>query len=224
MAWTPPTHTAAAPALADGHHPPDGRPALPWPLLLASTSPYRRALLARLRLPFAAQAPEVDETALPGEPPIQQAQRLALAKAQAVAAQHPEAWVIGSDQVAELDGQAIGKPGHHAAAAAQLRAMAGRTVRFHTAVAVVRLASGFAGQALADVAVTLRPLSEAQIDRYLRLDSPYDCAGSAKVECLGIALAETITSHDPTALEGLPLIATCRLLREAGLDVLDWAR
>lgn len=202
--------------------PPDQ--ALPAPLVLASTSPYRRALLTRLRVPFTVQNPEVNEIPQPAEAPAALARRLALAKAQAVARQHPQAWVIGSDQVADLDGRALGKPGHHAAAAQQLRAMAGRTVRFHTAVAVVRQSSGFAGEALAEVAVDMRPLTDAQIDTYLQLDRPYDCAGSAKIECLGIALVDAVHSNDPTALEGLPLIATCRLLREAGLDLLDWAR
>lgn len=220
MVPTPPRDTAQAPA--PGATPPHAP--LPRPLVLASTSPYRRALLARLRLPFEVVSPEVDEQALPDEAPAALAVRLALAKAQAVARRRPEALVIGSDQVADLDGRALGKPGHHAAAQAQLQAMAGRAVRFHTAVAVVCVASGFTGQALAEVRVQVRPLEAGEIDRYLRLDQPYDCAGSAKVESLGVDLVDEIVSDDPSALEGLPLIRTCRLLREAGLPVLGWAR
>ncbi|WP_119352904.1 Maf family nucleotide pyrophosphatase [Azohydromonas sediminis] len=187
-------------------------------LILASTSRYRRELLARLRIAFDVVAPAVDETPLPGEAPAALAQRLALAKAHAVAAQHPQAVVIGSDQVAELDGQAIGKPGSHARAVEQLRAMSGRRVVFHTAVAVVCAARGFADVKLAPVAVHFRTLDDAQIERYLRLEQPYDCAGSAKSETLGIALLEAIDSDDPTALVGLPLMRTCALLRAAGLD------
>ncbi|MCI1190515.1 Maf family nucleotide pyrophosphatase [Calidifontimicrobium sp. SYSU G02091] len=190
----------------------------PPALILASTSRYRRELLARLRIAFDVVAPAVDETPLPGEAPAALAQRLALAKAHAVAAQHPQAVVIGSDQVAELDGQAIGKPGSHARAVEQLRAMSGRRVVFHTAVAVVCAAHGFADVKLAPVTVHFRTLDDAQIERYLRLEQPYDCAGSAKSESLGIALLEAIDSDDPTALVGLPLMRTCALLRAAGLD------
>lgn len=190
----------------------------PAALILASTSRYRRELLARLRIAFDVVAPAVDETPQPGEAPAALAQRLALAKAHAVAAQHPQAVVIGSDQVAELDGQAIGKPGSHARAVEQLRAMSGRRVVFHTAVAVVCAARGFAEVKLAPVTVHFRTLDDAQIERYLRLEQPYDCAGSAKSESLGIALLEAIDSDDPTALVGLPLMRTCALLRAAGLD------
>jgi septum formation protein len=189
-------------------------------LILASTSRYRRELLERLRLPFAVASPAVDETPLPGEAPAALAERLALAKAQAVAAGEPAAVVIGSDQVAELDGQAIGKPHTHERATAQLQAMSGRRVVFHTAVAVVRGDRGFARCLLAPVAVTFRTLSARDIEHYLRAEQPYDCAGSAKSEGLGIALLATIESDDPTALIGLPLIRTCALLREAGLDPL----
>jgi septum formation protein len=189
-------------------------------LVLASTSRYRRDLLARLRLPFDVIAPAVDETALAGEQPAALAERLAGAKAQAVAARCPDAVVIGSDQVAELDGAAIGKPGSHDRAVAQLRAMRGREVRFHTAVAVVRPARQFARQALVTVTVRFRPLDDDEIERYLRTEQPYDCAGSAKCETLGIALLEAIESDDPTALVGLPLIRTCALLRAAGIDPL----
>lgn len=195
---------------------PESSPA-PRPLVLGSTSVYRRELLQRLRLPFTVAAPAVDETPLPSEPPAQLAQRLALAKAHAVATLHPEAVVIGSDQVADLAGQPLGKPGDHARATAQLQRMRGHTVVFHTAVAVVCHASGFAQADLAPVRVRFRELSDAEIERYLRAEQPYDCAGSAKSEGLGISLLEAIDSDDPTALIGLPLIRTCRLLRAAGL-------
>ena len=191
------------------------------PLILASTSRYRRELLQRLRLPFEVVAPWVDETPLPGEAPAVLAQRLAMAKARVVAAQHPGAIVIGSDQVADLHGQAIGKPGTHERAVAQLRSMRGQRITFQTAVAVVRADRGYAQGLLASVVVSFRDLSDAQIEHYLRTEQPYDCAGSAKCETLGIALLEAIDSDDPTALIGLPLIRTCRLLREAGLDPLQ---
>ena len=192
----------------------------PRPLILASTSVYRRQLLERLRLPFDVIAPDVDETALPHEAPAPLARRLALAKAQAVAARHPESVVIGSDQVADLDGLALGKPGTHARAVAQLQRMRGQTVVFQTAVAVVCLATGFAQTELAPVKVRFRDLSDAQIEAYLLAEKPYDCAGSAKSEGLGIALLARIDNDDPTALVGLPLIRTCHLLEAAGLKVL----
>ena len=190
------------------------------PVILGSTSRYRRALMERLHLPFDVQAPEVDESALPGETPAALAARLALAKAQAVAERFPEAVVIGSDQVADLDGKALGKPGDHARAGAQLRRMSGRTLVFQTAVAVVCRATGFVQQDLAPVRVVFRELGDDAIERYLRIEQPYDCAGSAKSEGLGIALLEAIDSDDPTALVGLPLIRTCRMLRAAGVDLL----
>ncbi len=190
------------------------------PLILGSTSRYRRELLERLRMPFLVVAPEVDEVPLPGETPAALAQRLALAKARAVAALYPQAVVIGSDQVADLDGQALGKPGTHERAAAQLQRLSGRQAVFHTAVAVVRADTGFEEVALAPVTVRFRALDAAEIEHYLRLEEPYDCAGSAKCETLGIALLDAIDSDDPTALVGLPLIRTCRLLRDAGIDVL----
>jgi len=190
-------------------------------LLLGSTSPYRRDLLARLRIPFEVAAPEVDETAYPNETPKQLACRLAMAKARAVAARFPSHVVIGSDQVADLDGLALGKPGDHARAVLQLQQMRGQTVVFQTAVAVVCRDSGFAQMDLAQVQVKFRDLSDAQIEAYLLAEMPYDCAGSAKSEGLGIALLEVIDNQDPTALVGLPLIHTCRLLRAAGLALLD---
>ena len=187
-------------------------------LILGSTSPYRRELLQRLRLLFDCVAPQVDETSLPGELPADLAPRLALEKAHEVARRSPGAVVIGADQIAELDGLAIGKPGNHARAVAQLQAMSGRSVVFHSAVAVVRPDQAYARVLTAPVTVRFRSLSQAEIEHYLRLEQPYDCAGSAKCETLGIALLASIESDDPTALVGLPLIRTCELLRAAGID------
>jgi len=195
------------------------RPALSRPLVLGSTSRYRRELLDRLRLPFTVAAPDVDETPEPGETPAALARRLALAKARAVSLLHPQAWVIGSDQVADLAGEPLGKPGDHARAVRQLQRMRGQAVVFQTAVAVVCAATGFAQSDLAAVRVAFRDLSDAEIERYLRAETPYDCAGSAKSEGLGIALLDAIDSDDPTALIGLPLIRTCRLLRAAGVEL-----
>ena len=189
-------------------------------LILASTSRYRRELLGRLRLPFSVQAPGVDETPLPGEAAAALADRLALAKARAVAQLHPHAVVIGSDQAADLDGAILGKPGTHERAAAQLRAMSGRTVAFQTAVAVVCTARHHEGRALAVATVRVRHLAEAEIERYLALEQPFDCAGSAKSEALGIALLDAIDCDDPTTLVGLPLMRPCALLRVVGLDPL----
>ncbi len=193
------------------------------PLILGSTSRYRAELLGRLRIPFEVVAPDVDETPEPGESPLALAQRLALAKARAVARQHPAAVVIGSDQVANLHGEPLGKPGSHERAVAQLQRMSGHTVVFHTAVAVVCQASGFEALDFADVRVVFRTLADEDIERYLRLEQPYDCAGSAKSEGLGIALLERIDNDDPSALVGLPLIRTCQMIRRAGVDVLGVA-
>ena len=190
------------------------------PLILASTSRYRRELLERLRIPFQAMSPETDETPLPGEAPAHLAERLALAKAQALAARFPDAVVIGADQVADVDGVAIGKPGNHERAVDQLRTMSGRTIVFQTALAVVRESVGFAEVRRVPVTVRFRTLVDAEIEFYLRTEQPYDCAGSAKCETLGIALLDAIESDDPTALIGLPLIRTAALLRAAGLDPL----
>jgi len=196
-------------------------PSLPRPLVLGSTSVYRRELLQRLRLPFEVVRPEVDETPHPHEAPAALAQRLAMAKARAVALQHLPAVVIGSDQVADLNGEPLGKPGSHERAVLQLQRMRSQTVIFQTAVAVVCMETGFADQALVQVKVRFRTYSDDAIEAYLRAETPYDCAGSAKSEGLGIALLEQIDNQDPTALVGLPLIETCRLLRAAGIPLLD---
>lgn len=190
-------------------------------LILASTSRYRRELLERLHLPFTVESPHVDETVLPGEAPSQLVLRLAAAKALAVAGHHPQALVIGSDQTATLDDIAsIGKPGNHENAVAQLRTASGRTLRFLTAVSVKRLADGFDETVLVETRVRFRPLDDAEIERYLQLERPYDCAGAAKAEGLGITLLEAIEGDDPTAIIGLPLIALTGMLRRAGCSPL----
>lgn len=189
-------------------------------LILGSTSRYRRELLQRLRVPFDVVNPDVDETPLAGEAPQALATRLALAKAKAVAALHPNAVVIGSDQVADLNGEPLGKPGNHARAVLQLQRMRGQTVVFQTAVSVVCLDSQFEQTELAQIKVRFRDLSDNEIEAYLRAEEPYDCAGSAKSEGLGIALLDAIDNDDPTALIGLPMIRTARLLRAAGIDLL----
>ncbi len=188
-------------------------------LILASTSVYRRQLLDRLGLPYSVESPKTDEAPLPNETPHALAERLARAKADAVAALHPDAWVIGSDQVAERDGEALGKPGDHASAVAQLRAASGRSLRFQTAVCVRCVAADVASIHRDVTEVAFRVLDAGAIERYLRTEQPYDCAGSFKSEGLGIALFESIRSDDPTALIGLPLIALARMLREAGFSV-----
>ena len=189
-------------------------------LILGSTSRYRRELLQRLRVPFDVVSPEVDETPLADEAPNDLATRLSLAKAKAVAALHPNAVVIGSDQVADLHGEPMGKPGSHERAVAQLLRMRGQTVVFQTAVSVVCVDTQFEQTELAQIKVRFRDLSDAEIETYLRAEEPYDCAGSAKSEGLGIALLEAIDNDDPTALIGLPLIRTARLLRAAGIELL----
>lgn len=185
-------------------------------LILASTSRYRRELLERLRLPFDVARPDVDETALPGESPRDLAIRLAEAKARAVARQHAsDSWALGSDQVADVDGHALGKPGGREAAIAQLQAMSGRVVRFHTALCLAHAdGRNFAGLDLTEV--HFRALADAEIERYVDAEQPFDCAGSFKSEGLGITLFERIDNRDPTALIGLPMIAACDLLRKAG--------
>lgn len=192
-------------------------------LVLASSSAYRRELLARLGLPFRHECPDVDETPRPGEAPRTLAQRLARAKAAVVAARHHGAVVIGSDQVAiDPDGSVLGKPLTLEAARAQLAAASGRTLVFATALSVIG-ADGAARETCVDTEVRFRRLGAAAIERYLEREPALDCAGSVKSEALGIALCESIRSDDPTALVGLPLIALCRFLRELGLDPLEAA-
>ena len=188
-------------------------------LILASTSRYRKELLARLRLAFDSVAPEVDETPLASELPTETARRLALAKAQAVRSRHPDALIIGSDQVAICEGQRLDKPGNHATAVGQLKHASGRSVVFHTAVVLLNARSGRIQAELIPTETRFRKLSDAEIERYLHAEPAYDCAGSAKSEALGISLLEKIESPDPTALVGLPLIALCTMLRNEGISV-----
>jgi septum formation protein len=188
-------------------------------IVLGSGSRYRRELLARLGVDFLVDPADIDESCLPGESPPQSARRLALAKARAVAARHPGAIVIGSDQVADLDGEAISKPGDHAAAVAQLRRLSGRQIRFHTALTLIDGAQGHSECVMVDTVVRYRTLDENTIEQYLLHERPYDCAGSARIESRGIALVESVTSEDPTALIGLPLIALVTMLRRAGVPV-----
>lgn len=195
---------------------PTSKPAL----ILASTSPYRRALLERLRLPFSVCKPGVDEARLPHESAEQMVCRLAQAKAVAVASEHPAAWVIGSDQCAVLDGLILGKPGTHARAVEQLRAASGTPVTFHTGLCLMQHASGFERVVNIPFSVHFRELTTFEIEHYLQREQPYDCAGSFKSEGLGITLFKTMQGEDPSSLIGLPLIALCAMLREAGLDPL----
>jgi septum formation protein len=188
-------------------------------LVLASSSAYRRELLARLRLPFVVAAPNVDETPLADEPPRSTALRLAQSKARAVATLYPDGLIIGSDQVAVLDGAPIGKPGSYEAALAQLSAMSGRVVAFHTAVCLYHAKTGTVELAEVPTHVQLRSYPAAQARRYLEEEPAYDCAGSARIESLGIALAQRVESTDPTALIGLPLIALVTMLKNAGIEV-----
>ncbi|MEO6103773.1 MAG: Maf family protein [Pseudoxanthomonas sp.] len=187
------------------------------PLILASTSRYRRELLERLRLPFHVARPDVDESPQAEESPPALAQRLARAKALTIASLHPESWIIGSDQVAALESQALGKPVTRENAVAQLSAMSGRDIRFHTAVCLAR--GDAVLEAMDTTVVHFRKLAADEIARYLDAEQPLDCAGSFKAEGLGIALFEHIESRDPTALVGLPLIALSKMLREAGFSL-----
>lgn len=192
-------------------------------LILGSSSRYRQELLRRLGIPFEVIAPHVDECAHPDETPSDAALRLALTKAQAVAdTSNDDVIVIGSDQVADLDGQHLGKPGTHDRAVEQLKAMRGKALVFHTAVAVVRPRTGFEQVMMSEVRVQMGNYSDHDLETYLRLEQPYDCAGSAKSEGLGVVLIDQIDSSDPTALIGLPLILTTQLIRLAGLDPLAW--
>jgi len=189
------------------------------PIVLASSSPYRRGLLARLGLPFEVRTPAIEEAALPGEPARETAMRLAQAKARAVAADCPGALIIGSDQVAVLDGMALGKPGTHAKAVTQLKAMRGKSVLFHTAVALFNAATGALQSAEVPTTVRFRRYDDFEIERYLLAERPYDCAGSAKIEGIGIALVASVESTDPSALIGLPLIELAAMLRNEGVVI-----
>lgn len=192
----------------------------PRQLVLASTSPYRKALLQRLGVRFEVAAPQVDERPLRGEAPRETALRLSGLKAQAVRAAHRDALIIGSDQVATSEGRLLGKPGDHAGALRQLRALSGKAAEFHTALTVLDAASGQTQARIVPCRVQFRVLDDARIESYLRREQPYDCAGSAKVEGLGIALITRIDTEDPTSLIGLPLIALTEMLERAGLPVL----
>ena len=189
------------------------------PLVLASSSLYRQELLKRLRLPFTAVSPDIDESPAPGETPPATALRLAEQKARALAARFPDALIIGSDQVAELDGLAIGKPGDHAEAVKQLTAASAHTVYFHTALCLLDAGVGQAQTKIATNEVKFRALTPEQIERYLLAEKPYDCAGSAKSEGLGITLIESIRGDDPNALIGLPLIELTTMLMRAGAEI-----
>ena len=191
----------------------------PLRIVLASSSPYRRELLARLRLQFDTKTPGIDESALHGESAGATALRLAQAKARAVRGEFPRALVIGCDQVAELDGTCLGKPGSHDNAVAQLKAMRGKTVVFHTAVALLNSETGAMQAADVPTTVHFRDYSDGEIDRYLAAERPYDCAGSAKIEGLGIVLVERVSSDDPSALIGLPLMRLVTMLRAEGVTV-----
>lgn len=193
---------------------------MPIKLILASTSPYRRELLTRLGLPFEIANPKTDETPLPGEAPEDTALRLSEAKARAVAAAFPDALIIGSDQVAVMDGRVFGKPGDHQRAVEQLGQLRGRTVNFFTGLCLFNARTGQAQVRGVPTLVTFRDLSDDEIENYLRREQPYNCAGAAKSEGLGIALLKSMQGDDPNALVGLPLIALCDMLRAEGVAVL----
>lgn len=190
------------------------------PLVLASTSIYRSELLARLQIPFQTAAPDVDETPLVGESAQQTSWRLSRTKAQAVSARFPDALIIGSDQVALLGGQQLGKPLTHDNAVRQLRAMRGQTVSFYTALTLFNARTGYIQTGIAENRVNFRNVSDAQIENYLAKEQPYNCAGSAKSEGLGIALISSMTGTDPNALIGLPLILLIDMLSEQGVAIL----
>jgi len=191
-------------------------------LILASTSRYRRELLSRLGLPFEVLSPNVDETPLPGESPSDTALRLSVLKAQTAAAKYPDALIIGSDQVLMLDSEQLGKPGNFDKAFAQLKKMQGRAMVFHTALTLLNSRTGHTQTRDVPTVVHIRPLSDAQITAYLHKEKPFDCAGSAKSESLGIALMTRMQSPDPTALVGLPLMALTEMLGNEGVDPLTW--
>jgi septum formation protein len=189
-------------------------------LILASSSPFRRELLARLMIPFEVDVPDVDESPLPGESPVALVERLAIAKARAVVARHPDALVIGSDQVAIHDGVVVGKPLTHERAVAQLRQASGQAVVLYTGLALVNGAGGRVQSEVVPYRVVFRTLTDAQIENYLRKEQPYHCAGSVKSEGLGVALLERFEGDDPATLIGLPLIRLVRMLENEGLAVL----
>ena len=191
-------------------------------LVLASTSPFRRELLTRLGVPFEVASPDIDETPLAGEKPDDTAQRLSVLKAQAVAQKFPDALIIGSDQVALLDGEQLGKPGTHDKAVEQLRKMRGRALEFHTALTLFNARTGRTQTANVPVRLVMRDYTDAQIEAYLKKDQPYNCCGSARSESLGIALIQRYETEDPNALVGLPLIKLTEMLANEGLDVLTW--
>lgn len=190
------------------------------PLILASSSPYRRELLARLGIPFESVAPDVDETPHPNEAPPELVKRLAIAKARAVAEKHPKTLVVGSDQVVIYDGKIAGKPGNHANAVAQLRAASGKRITLFTGLALLNAATGRLQSEVVPYSVTFRRLTDAQIESYLRKEQPYGCAGSVKSEGLGVALIEHFDGDDPNALIGLPLIWLVRMLENEGVAVI----
>lgn len=192
----------------------------PPKLVLASTSRYRKELLARLGVPFETAAPDCDETPLDGETAAQTATRLARIKAQSLAPHYPDALVIGSDQVALLHGEQLGKPGNYERAFRQLSAMRGQTIVFHTALALVNTVNGKVHEAVVPWQVTMRQYSDAQISAYLQREQPYDCAGSAKTEGLGVAMIANMQGSDPAAIIGLPLIALCDMLLAEGFPLL----
>ncbi len=194
--------------------------AQPRRLVLASTSAYRKALLERLALAFVVASPQVDERPLAGEAPADTALRLSSLKAQSVRATYRDALIIGSDQVATSAGRLLGKPGDHATAARQLRSLSGKSAEFHTAVALLDAANGRVQTEVVPCRVHFRALDDARIENYLRREQPFDCAGSAKAEGLGIALIARIETDDPTSLIGLPLIALSAMLERAGLPVI----
>ena len=189
-------------------------------LILASTSPFRRELLSRLGIPFAVANPQTDESAQPGEQPEALALRLSEAKARAVANEYPDALIIGSDQVATVDGKVFGKPGSHERAVEQLKQLSGKTVNFFTGLCLLNSRTGEADVRGIPTLVTFRDLTEQEIENYLRREPAYNCAGSAKSEGLGIALMSSMRGDDPNALVGLPLIALCDMLRRQGMAVL----
>ena len=189
-------------------------------IILASSSKYRKALLSRLTIDFDCLSPEIDETPLLNESAKLLATRLSLQKAKEIAESHIGAWVIGSDQVASSQEQIIGKPNNFANAFEQLKSFSGKSVKFYTAVTLLNMSQEFCMTEVSKVDVFFRNLTDNEIERYLKLEQPYDCAGSFKVESLGISLFESVESSDPTSLEGLPLISLCRLFAKAGLKIL----